>query len=83
MRRIDHHVRRIRAGAHMIAGSVAGAVTLAWFAVDHVRRRLTGRPGLFDELFEDLRFEIDERDVAKPYDAPGSGPNTKQTGGRE
>jgi multidrug resistance efflux pump len=30
-----------------------------------------------------LVLQIDERDVAKPYDAPGSGPNTKQTGGRE
>lgn len=40
-------------------------VTLGWLLYDHVRRRLTGRPGLFDDL--DIKVELDEADVTPPF----------------
>ncbi len=57
---------------------------LAWLLADHVRRRLTGRPALFDELFSELDLGLEERDVMPPYeeDRPLQEPSAKQTGRR-
>lgn len=63
-------LRRIRVLGGDLASALAGSVTLGWLLIDHVRRRLTGRPALFDELFSDLRIEITEDDIRKPYEAP-------------
>lgn len=72
-----------------------GCGWLVWLVTDHVWRRLTGRPSLFEEAFTDLDFGLTEDDLAKPYDPPGSpeseeaptvqrtrrpGARTKQTG---
>lgn len=66
-----------------VADAVGLAGSLAWLLGDHVRRRLTGRPSWTEELLGDLHFEIEERDIAKPYDCPGDLPveeaRTKQT----
>ncbi len=60
--------RRLWATARQVKEAVGLAAGLSWLLADHVRRRLTGRPGLFDELFADLHIEIDERDIHPPYD---------------
>ncbi len=74
---------RMRSIWQSVTDAVGLAGSLAWLLGDHVRRRLTGRPSWTEELFSDLHFEIDERDVAKPYDSPGDLPveeaRTKQT----
>ena len=82
---MSNATRRLRAAAGQVKEAVALAGGLTWLLADHVRRKLTGRPGLFDELFADLQFEIDERDIHPPYDdrdAPIKEARTKQTARR-
>ena len=47
------------------------AYSLGYLLVDHVWRRLTGRPAWFEELFDGLDFHIEPGDLEKPYDRPG------------
>ena len=78
----DSIPRRLRAAAGQVKEAVGLAAGLGWLFADHVRRRLTGRPGLFDELFADLHIELEERDIHPPYDdrdAPIEEARTKQT----
>ena len=58
----------LRQAAAQVREAVELGAGLAWLLADHVRRRLTGRPGLFDELFSDLDFGLEERDVMPPFD---------------
>ena len=78
----DSIPRRLRAAAGQVKEAVGLATSLAWLLADDVRRKLTGRPGLFDELFADLHIELEERDVHPPYDdrdGPIEEARTKQT----
>ncbi len=78
-------IARLRAAAGHIKEAFGLAAGLSWLLADHARRKLTGRPGLFDELFDDLHIELDERDVHPPYDdrdAPIEEARTKQTARR-
>ncbi len=57
---------RISRGAAHVKETAGLAAGLAWLAWDHARRKLTGRPGLFEEL--DFTIELDEADVTPPFD---------------
>ena len=67
----------VRGGATSVGSALVMTGLLAWIGVDHVRRRLTGRPSMFGEMFEGLEFDLREEDLRKPYDAPGSGPHVE------
>ncbi len=77
--------RRLVAAAGHIKEALGLAAGLSWLLGDHIRRKLTGRPGLFDEMFADLHIELDERDILPPYDdrdVPSEEARTKQTARR-
>ncbi len=70
---------RLSKAAAQVKEAIGISYSLAWLLVDHVRRKLTGQPGLFEEL--DFTIELDERDVTPPYDRdpPAAEARTKQT----
>lgn len=46
-------------------GCIVAAALLAWFALDHVWRRLRGRQSLSKELFGDVKLDLTPEDAAE------------------
>ncbi len=59
---------RLAKVAAQVKEAIGVAYSVGWLIADHVRRKLTGQPGLFEDL--DFTIELDERDVMPPYDDP-------------
>ncbi len=57
-----------RAAMHRVRDTGELVASLAWLLADHVRRRLTGRPSLLEEVFGSLDFDLVEEDILPPFE---------------